>query len=553
MWRTRVITKRVAAALVVSSAVALAAITGPGASATPLPTAQSAATVSAAGAGTNPNCTTASAVANWPLSRRLAQLVLVDLNFGDPSAANYAAAGAGGFVFAGQPAVGSGPAIAAQLQGLNVTEAVAGFTKPILSTDEEGGGVARLSNVIGALPWPRQQAAMWTPAVLQSTLAAHGRGLGSVGINMDLAPVLDTAAAGNTIGAEGLRSYSEDGPTAAAYGIAAVRGLQSSGIVPVIKHFPGLGHANADTDAGPATTPPVAQLQSNDLIPFAQAIKAGAPVLMVSNALVPGLSNGLPASVSAGSYSYLRATLGFGGLAITDSLAAGAISKAGYSQASAAVAAVTAGADMVVIDATSFGGAMASLTQAVNAGTLPAAQVNASVRRILAVKGIPACSTVSMAATPHGDGYWLGATDGSVTPFGAAPADGSLGGVSLNQPIVGMASSPSGRGYWLVASDGGVFTFGDAGFFGSTGNVRLTRPIVGMASSPSGRGYWLVASDGGVFTFGDTRFFGSTGNVHLDEPIVGMAPTQTGQGYWLVASDGGIFTFGDAKFFGSTG
>ena len=79
---------------------------------------------------------------------------------------------------------------------------------------------------------------------------------------------------------------------------------------------------------------------------------------------------------------------------------------------------------MVLIDATSFGAAVAALTQAVNAGTLPASQVNASVRRILAVKGIPACATVSMVATPHGDGYWLGATDGSVAPFGAAPSDG---------------------------------------------------------------------------------------------------------------------------------
>ena len=154
MWRTRVIKKQLAAAVVATGLVA-GAFAGPRASA---------ATLGAAGAGTNPNCTTASAVANWPLSRRLAQLVMVDLNFGDPTAANYAAAGAGGFVFLGQPPAGSGPAIAAQMQGLNATEAAAGLTKPLLSTDEEGGGVARLSNVIGALPWQRQQAAMWSPA-----------------------------------------------------------------------------------------------------------------------------------------------------------------------------------------------------------------------------------------------------------------------------------------------------------------------------------------------------------------------------------------------------
>ena len=149
-------------------------------------------------------------------------------------------------------------------------------------------------------------------------------------------------------------------------------------------------------------------------------------------------------------------------------------------------------------------------------------------------------------------GYRLASADGGVFAFGA-PFHGSLGGVRLNQPIVGIASTPSGNGYWLVAADGGIFAFGDARFFGSTGGIRLNRPIVGMAPTADGLGYWLVAADGGIFAFGSARFFGSTGGIRLNQPVTGMAATPTGNGYWLVASDGGIFAFGDAGFLGSTG
>src|SRR5581483_586671 len=113
-------------------------------------------------------------------------------------------------------------------------------------------------------------------------------------------------------------------------GMAFAQGLQAAGIVPVVKHVPGIGHASADTDLGPATDPPLAQLQGHDLIPFDQAVSAGAPVVMVSHAIVPGLTGGLPASLSPATYQLLRDGLGFQGVAVTDALAAGAISAAGY-------------------------------------------------------------------------------------------------------------------------------------------------------------------------------------------------------------------------------
>jgi hypothetical protein len=159
---------------------------------------------------------------------------------------------------------------------------------------------------------------------------------------------------------------------------------------------------------------------------------------------------------------------------------------------------------------------------------------------------------VGMASTPSGDGYWLVAKDGGIFSFGGARFFGSTGSIHLNKPIVGMASTPSGKGYWLVASDGGIFSFGDSGFFGSTGSISLNRPIVGMSAAPAGRGYWLVASDGGVFAFGAAPFYGSTGSIRLAAPIVGMSAAPAGDGYWFVAKDGGVFAFGGATFLGSS-
>jgi uncharacterized repeat protein (TIGR01451 family) len=150
-------------------------------------------------------------------------------------------------------------------------------------------------------------------------------------------------------------------------------------------------------------------------------------------------------------------------------------------------------------------------------------------------------------------GYWEVASDGGVFSFGTANFYGSMGGQTLDAPIVGIASTPDGGGYWEVASDGGIFAFGNAQFYGSMGGQPLNAPIVGIASTPDGGGYWEVASDGGIFAFGNASFQGSMGGVPLNAPVVSIAPTQDGAGYWEVASDGGVFSFGDAQYYGSIG
>ncbi len=158
---------------------------------------------------------------------------------------------------------------------------------------------------------------------------------------------------------------------------------------------------------------------------------------------------------------------------------------------------------------------------------------------------------VGMAEDPCTGGYWEVASDGGIFSFDA-PFDGSMGGKPLDAPVVGMAAfqGPSGCGYWEVASDGGIFSF-NAPFFGSMGAKPLDKPMVGMAFDPATGGYWEVASDGGIFSW-NASFYGSMGGKPLDKPVVAMAADPATGGYWEVATDGGIFTF-NAPFYGSMG
>jgi beta-N-acetylhexosaminidase len=332
-------------------------------------------------------------VASWSVSQRVNQLIMVSGDFSNLGASiPYARAGVGAFVVFGQPPAGSGPAISSGVAALYSNARASGQIIPWISTDEEGGSIARLKYVIGALPSPRQMAAGWTPAQVQSMMAAHARAMWNLGVTMDLAPVLDTANPNNNIALENERSFSENPQIAATYGLAYAAGLRSSNVVAVAKHFPGFGHASANTDLAPATDPSFAQLQASDLIPFERAIAAGIPAIMITHASVPGLTGTAPASLSPATYQYLRNTLHFNGVAITDSLSAVAISAAGYSQASAAALALESGADMAMISASAWQSTVNTLQNAVNSGALPLTRVNASVGRILSAKGLNPCT-----------------------------------------------------------------------------------------------------------------------------------------------------------------
>ena len=327
------------------------------------------------------------------------------LNFNMTSVRVASAAGVGGILFLGAAPPPSD--LAGELRS-NLASGPPN-PSPLVMADQEGGGVERLGDAVPSMPWPRVMAETMTPQEVQVLATRVGRSMLQLGVDMNLAPVLDVDAGSgpSAADADGLRSFSADPSTAALYGVSFMHGTQDGGVVPVVKHFPGLGGSSGNTDYGPATTPPLSTLQTAGLIPFRAAIAQGAPAVMVANASVPGLT-ALPASLSPSAIDgLLRHDLGFQGLVLTDSLSAGAISQSGYTVPEAAVAAVSAGADMILFGSTISPAQTAllspanlsttvnlivgALVTATAKGTLPVARLDTAVSHVLAVKHVDLC------------------------------------------------------------------------------------------------------------------------------------------------------------------
>jgi beta-N-acetylhexosaminidase len=339
-------------------------------------------------------CRPTSPFAGWSTPRLAAQLLVAPVEEGDVAAAQpLVADGIGGLLL-----LGSGAPSNLGVDIRQVDRSALGGISPVFMADEEGGGIQRLADLVGSLPWPRFMAQTMSAAGIEASAHRVGLAMRSAGVRMDLAPVLDLSdgPGPNARYADGERSFSIDPTVAAADGLAFARGLMEAGVTPVVKHFPGLGQATYNTDFGPAEVPPLTTLQTAALVPFRAAIAAGVPAIMVSNAGVPGLTGGLPVSLSAAAVTgLLRRTLGFKGLIVTDSLSADAVSDAGYSLPSAAVAAISAGSDLLiynsitpVLTAEQMIDAIAS---AVVAGRVTLGQLRAAAAQVLAAKGIAAC------------------------------------------------------------------------------------------------------------------------------------------------------------------
>ena len=257
--------------------------------------------------------------------------------------------GIGGIILLGSDAT---PALGAQLRVL-LRSAPSGRA-PFVMVDEEGGTVQRLWSLVGTVPAARTMGSTMTPSAIHALAVALGRKMRALNVTMDLAPVvdLDAGAGPSATDADGTRSFSVHASVTTPDALAFATGLLASGVVPVLKHFPGLGGATGNTDLEKASTIAYGGISSGPLQPFAAGVKAGLPAIMISNAQVPGLTS-LPASLSQTVISgLLRHELGFSGLVISDSLTAIAISQSGFSLSSAVVDSIKAGSDEILFNAT---------------------------------------------------------------------------------------------------------------------------------------------------------------------------------------------------------
>ncbi|QGH70388.1 glycosyl hyrolase family 3 [Pseudactinotalea sp. HY158] len=255
----------------------------------------------------------------------------------------------------------------------------------IVSADDEGGRVQRLSGARG--PWttfPSFSHAGDAPAkVVREAMAAMAIEQRASGLNTDFAPDADVTIgpADPTIGD---RSASEDPDKAAAAVAAAVEGFTAGGVLSSLKHFPGHGALTVDSHkALPVQEDTTAELEERDLVPFRAGIEAGAPMVMMGHIDVEAWDPGVPASMSAAAYDYLREELGFTGVAITDGLEMGALDAIGDA-GDIAVTAIGAGADLL-LGPTDPALARQALIDAVEAGTLDRDRLNEAAGRVMAM------------------------------------------------------------------------------------------------------------------------------------------------------------------------
>lgn len=257
----------------------------------------------------------------------------------------------------------------------------------LIATDQEGGLVNRLYKFHGYLPSAEEMAASGDPnmALSQGTQAA--KWMLELGINTDLAPVVDVHTVDPPVLAS--RMFGRDPKTVAIYAGAYLNGLQQNGVAGCLKHFPGLGAISSDPHAGlPTVNRSLTDLQNIDLAPYKLMIQQNHPaMIMDTDVLVPAIDPVMPAELSTKAINLLRNDLGYDGVVITDGLYMGGISQR-WSLSQAAVLSIMAGNDLVEGPFTPalVANVVTALKQAMQQGQLSMARINQSLQRILLMK-----------------------------------------------------------------------------------------------------------------------------------------------------------------------
>ena len=257
----------------------------------------------------------------------------------------------------------------------------------IVSTDNEGGIVQRLSGAAG--PWttfPPFQAAGAASSDADAVSAAYeamGRELAGSGITMNFAPDADVTVGPSDV-TIGSRSAGSDPDRVADTVVAAMQGFSDGGVLTSLKHFPGHGSLNVDShESLPVLDTPIADLEKDDLVPFAAGVDAGAPMVMVGHIAVTDWDPGVPASLSPAAYDYLRDDLGFTGVAVTDGLDMGALT-ASHGPGDISALALEAGADLL-LSPTDVGAARDGILTALGSGDISRDRLTEAAGRVIAL------------------------------------------------------------------------------------------------------------------------------------------------------------------------
>ena len=274
-----------------------------------------------------------------------------------------------------------------------ITEMLANTTAmskyPIfLAVDEEGDSVARVADAL-KLDKIASAASLGETENPDNAYEAYkkvGSYLMEYGFNLNFAPVADVLTNPDNE-AIGKRSFGSNADIVSSMVASSVKGLEEMGVTACIKHFPGQGNANGDTHDGLASTDrTLEQLRETELKPFAAGVEAGAQMIMVGHIAVPSITgDNTPASLSKSIVTdILREEMGYNGVVITDALNMSVVCEY-YDSAQAAVMALKAGADMVLMPE-DFEAAYEGVLAAVQDGTISEERIDDSLARVYRIK-----------------------------------------------------------------------------------------------------------------------------------------------------------------------
>jgi beta-N-acetylhexosaminidase len=351
----------------------------------------------------------------------------------------------------------------------------AGGVPMFITTDQEGGVIARLKDGFTTLPAMMLLTATGDVSLARRTGETLARELSAVGVNLNLAPVADlyTNLRNPVIGR---RSFGSEPERTGQMLAALIRGMQGGGVLATAKHFPGHGDTELDSHTSlPTVDYARDELSRVELAPFRWTIAAGVEAVMVAHIWYPAYDpdERLPASLSYNVVTgLLREELGFTGLIMTDAIEMDAIDLV-YSYPEASIRAIEAGVDIVAFGAnlspSSQIAAMSGVVEAVRSGRLSEARIDESVRRILDAKqrygvldwqpldpaGAPARVDAAQGAALVRELFNAGVTV-AYDQTGALPLDPARTRVSVIYP----ASRPAIRQSCEAASGGGVTWLG---------------------------------------------------------------------------------------------
>jgi len=258
----------------------------------------------------------------------------------------------------------------------------------MIATDQEGGLVNRLSRFHGYLPSAADMATSGKPAVAFTQGSQSAKWMVELGINTDLAPVVDVHTVDPPV--MSTRMFGSDPKTVASYAGAFLSGLQNNGVAGCLNNSPGLGAITSDPHTGlPTVNRILADLNAIDLAPYKLMIQSDQPAMIMStDVLMPAIDPTLPAELSPKAINgILRKQLGYDGVVITDGLYMHGISER-WSLSQAAALSIIAGNDMIEGPYTPdlVANVVTALKQALQQGTLTVNRVDQSVERILLLK-----------------------------------------------------------------------------------------------------------------------------------------------------------------------